>query len=79
MSPESITRLLLEHGASPEARNRYKYTPMMLVSDGRIATLITKAIEMLQEKANDGFIEVSKVTETTYTVTPAVVRVRVHG
>ncbi|XP_067934302.1 ankyrin repeat domain-containing protein 27-like isoform X2 [Watersipora subatra] len=57
-SYESIIRLLLEQGAWPEARNKRNATPMMLVSNGNIAQLLTKAIEKAQENANDGFIEV---------------------
>ena len=59
---ESITELLLDHGAWPEARNKRNATPMMLVSDGAIAKLLTTAIENVHEKTNDGFIEVYEVS-----------------
>ena len=59
---EAITELLVDHGAYPEARNRRNATPMMLVSDGKIARILTKAIEAAQEKANDGFVEVMSVS-----------------
>lgn len=59
---EAITELLLEHGAWPEARNRRNATPMMMVSHGGIADLLTKAIELSQERENNGFIELMQVT-----------------
>lgn len=35
---------------------------MMLVSDGKIARILTKAIETAQEQANDGFVELLSVS-----------------
>ena len=51
----------MEHGAWPEARNKRNFTPMMLVSDGAIAQLLTEAVEKAQEKTNYGFIDLAKV------------------
>lgn len=58
LNTESIIKLLLDHGAAPEARNKRKYTPIMMVSDVRIARLLTQATEAEQEKANLGFLPV---------------------